>query len=68
MIHNINFNKIIFIDWSETFIMPKHVFFDLFDANTMSNILQMIKNQYFENVFIKRHYIIMLENCEKYVI
>ncbi len=26
MIHNINFKKIAFIDWSKVFTMPKHVF------------------------------------------
>jgi len=29
MIHDINFNKITFVDWSKMFIMPKHVFYDL---------------------------------------
>jgi hypothetical protein len=29
MIHDINFNKIAFIDWSKVFIMPNHVFYNL---------------------------------------
>jgi hypothetical protein len=29
MMHDINFNKITFVDWSKMFIMPKHVFYDL---------------------------------------
>jgi len=29
MIHDTNFNKILFIDCSKVFIMPKHVFYDL---------------------------------------
>jgi hypothetical protein len=44
MIHNIKFNEIAYIDWSKVFIMPKHVFYDLSYAITMSNmILKMIK-------------------------
>ncbi len=37
MIHNINFSKIEFIDWSKVFIMPKHVFYDLSYVVIMSN-------------------------------
>ncbi len=45
MIYNINFNKIVFIDWSKVFIMPKHVFYDLSYVIIMSNIIKdMIKN------------------------
>ncbi len=45
MIHNINFNKITFIDWSKVFIIPKHVFYDLSYAIIMSNtIKEMIMN------------------------
>jgi len=41
---NTNFNKIAFIDWFKMFIMPKHVFYDLFNA-TMSNMIkELIKN------------------------
>jgi hypothetical protein len=29
MIHDINFNKIVFINGLKLFIMPKHVFYDL---------------------------------------
>jgi len=45
MTHDTNFNKIIFIDWSKVFIMPKHVFYDLSYVTIMSNtIKEMIKN------------------------
>jgi hypothetical protein len=45
VIHDINFNKIIFIDWSKLFIMPKHVFYDLSYVIIMSNtIKETIKN------------------------
>jgi hypothetical protein len=45
MIYDTNFNKIAFIDWSKMFIMPKHVFYDLSYAITMSNtIKEMILN------------------------
>ncbi len=45
MIHDINFNKITFIDWSKLFIMPKHVFYDLFYVIIMYNmIFKLIKN------------------------
>jgi hypothetical protein len=40
MIHDINFNKIAFIDWSKMFIMPKHVFYDLSYVTTMSNTIK----------------------------
>jgi len=38
MIRDVNFNKITFIDWSQMFIMPKHVFYDLSYAIIMSNV------------------------------
>jgi len=45
MTHDINFNKITFIDWSKVFIMLKLVFYDLSYGITMSNtIKEMIKN------------------------
>jgi len=45
MIHNINFNKLIFIVWSKMFIMPKHIIYDLFYTTIMSNIIkEMTKN------------------------
>jgi hypothetical protein len=44
MIHDTNFNKIIFIDWLKMFIMPKHVFYDLFYAVTMSNTIKETTN------------------------
>jgi hypothetical protein len=45
MTHNINFNKIAFIDQSKRFMMPKYVFYNLSYAITMSNMIKkMIKN------------------------
>jgi len=45
MIHNINFNKIVFIDWLKMFIIPEHVFYNLSYAITMSNMIkETIKN------------------------
>jgi hypothetical protein len=45
MTHDININKITFINWSKTFIMQKHVFYGLSYATTMSNIIkEMTKN------------------------
>jgi len=45
MIHDTNFNKIVIINWSKIFIMPKHVFYDLSYATIMSNtIKETIKN------------------------
>jgi hypothetical protein len=43
MIHDINFNKIAFIDWSQVFITPKHVFHDLSYASIMSNMIKETK-------------------------
>ncbi len=40
MIHDTNFNKVTFIDWLKMFIMPKHVFYNLSYATTMSNIIK----------------------------
>jgi len=40
MTHDINFNKITFIDWSKQFIMPKHVFYNLSYVTTMSNAIK----------------------------
>jgi len=39
-LHETNFNKIVFIDWSKVFIMLKHVFYDLSYATIMSNIVK----------------------------
>jgi len=39
MIHDINFNKIAFIDWSKMFIMQKYVFYNL-NATIMSNMIK----------------------------
>ncbi len=41
MIHDTNFNKIAFIDWSKLFIMPKHVFYDLSYGTTMFNMIKL---------------------------
>ncbi len=43
MIHDTNFNKIAYIDWSQVFIMPKHVFYDLSYATIMSNVIKEMK-------------------------
>jgi len=48
MIHDINFNKIAFIDWSKMFIMQKYVFYNL-NATIMSN---MIKEKNFKNLAV----------------
>jgi hypothetical protein len=40
MIHESNFNKIAFIDWSKVFIMPKHVFYDFSYATITSNTIE----------------------------
>ncbi len=45
MTHDINFNKISFINWSKMFILPKHGFYDLSYVITLSNtILKRTKN------------------------
>ncbi len=49
MIHDINFNKITFIDWSKVFIMLKHVFYDLSYATTMSNTILKTTINVFNN-------------------
>jgi hypothetical protein len=41
MVHDTNFNKIAFIDWSKMFITPKHVFLQfVLYAITMSNVIK----------------------------
>ncbi len=50
MIHNINFNKIIFINWIKMFIMPKHVFYNLSYAITMSNMIKEMIRNVFDNL------------------
>jgi len=50
MIHNINFNQIAFIDWFKMFIMPKHVFYNLSYATTMSNMIKETSRNVFKNV------------------
>jgi len=49
MTHDINFNKIAFIDWSKVFIMLKHVFYDLSYATTMSNMIKKMTKNVFNN-------------------
>jgi hypothetical protein len=49
MTHDINFSKIAFIDRSNVFIMPKHVFYDLSYAITMSNMIKGMTNNVFNN-------------------
>jgi hypothetical protein len=49
MIHDINFNKIIFIDWVKMFTMPKHVFYNLSYATIMSNTIKETTNNAFSN-------------------
>jgi hypothetical protein len=49
MIHNINFNKFSFIDWSKMFIMSKHVFYNLSYATTMFNMIKETNNNVFSN-------------------
>jgi hypothetical protein len=44
-LHDINFNKIAFIDWSKMFIVLKYVFYHLSYVTIMSNkIKERIKN------------------------
>jgi len=49
MTHDTNFNKITFIDWSNVFIMPKHVFYDFSYVNTMFNMIKEMTKQVFNN-------------------
>jgi hypothetical protein len=49
MTHDINFNKIAFIDWSKVFIMPKHVFYDLSYVITMFNMIKEMTKNIFSN-------------------
>jgi hypothetical protein len=49
MTHDINFNKIAFVDWSKMFIMPKHVFYDLSYAIIMSNMIKETTKFFFIN-------------------
>jgi hypothetical protein len=46
MIHDTNLNKIAYIDWSQVFIMPKRVFYDLSYATIMSNVIKETKKSY----------------------
>jgi hypothetical protein len=39
---SIKFNQIAFSDWSKMFIMPKHVFYDLFYITLMFNMIKEI--------------------------
>jgi hypothetical protein len=49
MIHDTNFNKFAFIDWSKVFIMPKHVFYGLSYVIVMSNIIKEMTKNVFGN-------------------
>jgi hypothetical protein len=49
MIHDINFNKITFIDWSKVFIRPKFVFCDFSHATTMFNMIKEMTKNVFNN-------------------
>jgi hypothetical protein len=49
MIHDINCNKIAFIDWSKVFIRPKYVFYDFSHAITMSNMIKEMTKNVFNN-------------------
>ncbi len=49
MTQYINFNKITFIDGSKVFIMPKHVFYDLFFINMMFNMIKEMTKQVLNN-------------------
>jgi hypothetical protein len=50
MTHDINFNEIAFIDWSKTFIMTKHVYYDLLYATiVMSNMIKQMTKNVFSN-------------------
>jgi len=49
MTHDINFNKILFINWSKVFIMPKHDFYNLSYATTMSNPIKKTTKNVFNN-------------------
>jgi hypothetical protein len=51
MIHDINFNKITFIDWSKVFIMSKHVFYDLSYATIVSNMIKEMTKNVFNNKY-----------------
>jgi hypothetical protein len=49
MIHDINFNKIVFIDWSKLFIMLKHILYNLSYATTMFNMINEMTKNFFNN-------------------
>ncbi len=49
MIHDTNFNKIAFIDWSKVFIMPKYVLYNLSHATAMSNTIKKMTQIVFNN-------------------
>jgi hypothetical protein len=49
MTHDINFNKIIFINWSKVFIMSKHVFYNLSYATSMFNTIKEKTKNVFSN-------------------
>jgi hypothetical protein len=49
MIHDINLNKVTFIDWLKVFIMLKHVFYNLSYATIMSNTIKEMTKNVFSN-------------------
>jgi hypothetical protein len=49
MIHDINLNKVTFIDWLKMFIMLKHVFYNLSYATIMSNTIKEMTKNVFSN-------------------
>jgi hypothetical protein len=49
MTHDINFNKITFINQSKLFIMSEHVFYDLSYATINSNMIKDMPKNVFNN-------------------
>jgi hypothetical protein len=52
MIHNINFSKLVVIDWLKEFIILEHVFYNLSYAITMSNMIKETIKNVFNNLMI----------------
>ncbi len=49
MIHDIDFNKITFIDQLKVFMMLKHVFYDLSYVTIISNMIKKMTKNFFIN-------------------
>jgi len=49
MTHDTNFNKIAFIDWSKLFIMSKHIFYNLSYVIIMSDMINKMTKNVFNN-------------------